>query len=283
LTSDTDGPIGQRGGGVVSLPAVLTLAYHAREPHPREVPLEAVYRDLEAPAPAGRPHVILNMVQTLDGAVAVDGKAWGIGSEVDHYLFRTLRGWADAVLCGAGTLRQNDIVAITHPHLREARASAGRPANPAAFVVSGRAEFSDAVLRKRFFGHREFASVVITTELSRAADRRRIEEAGADVWVVPAGASGEVDLEATLGLLGARGFGRVLAEGGPVVNRHLAEAQVLDELFLTVSPQVVGVPTRPGILAGILGGAKVGLALISEFQYRNPALREWYLRFAVAR
>lgn len=267
----------------MSLPVVLTLAYHAREPYPREVPLEQVYRDLGTPEPAGRPHVILNMAQTLDGAVAVDGKAWGIGSEVDHYLFRTLRGWADAVLCGAGTLRQNDIVAITHPHLRAVRAAAGRPANPTAFVVSSRAEFLDAVLRKRFFGHREFASVVITTELSRAADRRRIEEAGADVWVVPASGSGEVDLEAALGLLGARGYGRVLAEGGPIVNRRLAEARVLDELFLTVSPRVAGVPARPGILAGILGGAQAGLALTSEFQYRDPALREWYLRFAVDR
>ncbi len=265
------------------MPATLTLAYHAREPHPRDVPLEAVYLDLETQPGPGRPHVILNMVQTLDGAVAIDGKAWHIGSEVDHYLFRTLRGWADAVLCGAGTLRQNDIVAITHPHLQAARAAAGRPANPAAFVVSGRAEFSDEVLRKRFFAHRESASVVITTELSRSADRRRVEEAGAEGWVVPADASGEVDLEATLGLLADRGFGRVLAEGGPVTNRRLVEARVLDELFLTVSPQVAGVSTRPGVLAGILGGGQVGLALISEFQYRDPALREWYFRFAVVR
>lgn len=267
----------------MSLPAVLTLAYHAREPHPREVPLEAVYRDLEARPGPSRPYVILNMVQTLDGAVAIDGKAWQIGSEVDHYLFRTLRGWADAVLCGAGTLRQNDIVAVTHPHLQAARAEAGRPANPAAFVVSSSAEFSDAVLRKRFFAHREFAAVVITTELSRPDDRRRVEEAGAEVWVVPAGASGEVDLEAALGLMATRGFGRVLAEGGPVTNRRLVEAQVLDELFLTLSPRVAGVPVRPGLLVGILGGGQVRLELISEFQYRTPTLREWYLRFAVIR
>lgn len=267
----------------MSLPNALTLAYHSREPHPREVPLEAVYRDLEAPQPTGRSHVILNMVQTLDGAVAVEGKAWQIGSEVDHYLFKTLRGWADAVLSGAGTLRQNDIVAATHPHVQAARAAIGRSPNPTAFVVSSRAEFSDAVLSKRFFAQREFASVVVTTELSREADRRRVEEAGAEVWVVPAAASGEVDLEAVMGLLADRGFGRVLAEGGPATNRRLVEAQVLDELFLTVSPQVAGVPARPGVLAGILGGGQVGLALISEFQYRDPSLLEWYLRFAAVR
>ncbi len=263
------------------LPATLTLAYHAREPHPREVSLEAIYRDLEARPRTGRPHVILNMVQTLDGAVAIDGRAWQIGSEVDHYLFKTLRGWADAVLCGAGTLRQNDIVAVTHPRLQEERAAAGRPSNPAAFVLSSRAEFSDAVLRKRFFARRDFASVVVTTELSREADRRRLEQAGAEVWVVPANASGEADLEAALGLLADRGYARVLAEGGPATNRRLVEAGGPDELFLTVAPRLAGVSARPGVLAGVLGGGQVGLELVSEFQYRAPALREWYLRFAV--
>lgn len=268
--------------GAETLPAALTLAYHAHEPFPREVALDAVYRDLQTPAPpAGRPYVVLNMVQTLDGAVADDGKAWTIGSPVDHYLFRMLRGWADAVLSGAGTLRQNDLIATTHPHLQAERAAAGRPANPAAIVVSSRAEFADEILRKRFFTRREFASIVLTTELARDADRRRLEAAGAEVWVVPATPSGEVDLAAALGLLADRGIARVLAEGGPATNRRLVEAQALDELFLTVTPRVAGVPDPPRLLVGLLGGAPAELAVISEFQYRTPALREWYFRFAV--
>jgi riboflavin biosynthesis pyrimidine reductase len=263
----------------VALPQTLALVYHAVEPHPREVPLEDVYRALTIPGASDRPRVILNMVQTLDGAVAINGKAWGIGSEVDHYLFRTLRGWADVILTGAGTLRLNDIVSTTHRHLQVERIAAGRPANPAAVVVSRRAEFDDPTLRKKFFLGREFSPIVLTTELARDEDRRRIEDAGAQVWIVPANEAGEVDLGAAQSLLAERGMTRMLAEGGPTLNRRLVDATILDELFLTVSPRVAGVP-GPDIIAGILGGARLSLALISEFHYRAPEVRELYVRFA---
>ncbi len=263
----------------MALPDALTLVYHALEPCPRDVPLDGVYRHLTTPEPPGRPCVILNMVQTLDGAVAIDGKAWTIGSEVDHYLFRTLRGWADAVLNGAGTLRLNDVVATTHPHLQAERVAAGRPANPAAIVVSRRAEFDHETLHKRFFTRQDFASIVLTTELAREADRRRIEDAGAEVWVVPAGPAGEVDLAAAVGLLAGRGIGRVLAEGGPATNCRLVEGRLLDELFLTVTAKVAGVPDSPSITTGLLGGGRVGLTVISEFHCYASSLSEWYFRF----
>jgi riboflavin biosynthesis pyrimidine reductase len=273
----------------VSLPPSLTLAYHEREPHPREISLEAVYRDLQVAGVVGRPAVIINMVQTLDGVVAVDGKAWAIGSEVDHYLFRTLRGWADAVLSGAGTLCENDVIPATHPHLVETRVAAGRPPAPAAVVVSRRAEFSDGVLRKRFFTRRESRSIVVTTEDAKPADLRRIATAGAEVIVVPPAEDGTVAPRALLDALAHHGIERVLAEGGPGLNRRLVEAGVVDELFLTVSARVAaavrgavaGTQGEGRALSGVLGGARAALALISELHYRTPRLVEWYLRFAV--
>jgi 5-amino-6-(5-phosphoribosylamino)uracil reductase len=264
----------------LSLPAALTLVYHAAAPHPREVPLPEVYDPLDVPQPAGRPAVIVNMVQTLDGAVAVDGRAWDLGSAVDHYLFRTLRGWADAVLSGAGTLRRNDVVATTHEHLQARRRAAGRAANPAAIVVSRRADFSDEVLRKRFFADQRFRSIVLTTGAVAVADRRRVEDAGAEVWIAPVTTTGEVDVHRALVAARERGITRLLAEGGPRTNQKLAEAGVIDEFFVTVTPAVAGVPA-PHLLAGIFGGAPAGLEPISEHQYRAPGLREWYWRFAV--
>ncbi len=231
----------------------------------------------------GRPFARLNMIQTLDGAVAIDGRAWTLGSDVDHYLFRTLRGWADAVMSGAGTLRRNDVITTTHPELQAERRAAGRPANPPGMVVTRHADFSDEVLAKRFFTQTDFASVVLTTELARQDDVRRIERAGADVWVVPATPSGEVDVVAALGLLMQRGISKLLVEGGPALNRGLVEAGLIDELFLTITPQVAGVPDPPRLLAGIFGGAQARLSLVSEFQYRAPDVREWYYRFALER
>ena len=265
----------------MTLPEALTLVFHATEPHPREDRLSAVYEPLHVAAPAGRPAVIVNMVQTMDGAVAVDGRAWHLGSEVDHYLFRTLRGWADAVWTGAGTLRRNDVIARTHPHLQARRRSEGRSANPLAIVVSRRAQFREDVLRKHFFADRDFASIVLTTDLIAEVDRRRIEEAGAAVWIAPATPTGDVHLSQALAMFIERGITRVLAEGGPEANRRLAGAGVIDELFLTVTPKVAGVPAPARLVAGILGGGQAGLVPMSEYQYRAPDLREWYLRFRV--
>ena len=73
----------------------------------REV--SAIYEDLDLgaarPRDASRPYVILNMVGSVDGRAAVEGKASGLGSETDRQTMRTLRARADAVMVGAGTLR----------------------------------------------------------------------------------------------------------------------------------------------------------------------------------
>jgi riboflavin biosynthesis pyrimidine reductase len=263
------------------LPETLSLVYHAREAYPREVPLADVYRLLDVPERDDRPAVIVNMVQTLDGVVAIDGKAWSIGSEVDHFLFRTLRGWADVVLSGAGTLRHNDVIIATHEHLRNERLAAGRPANPLAVVVSRRADFPDEVLRKRYFTRRDFASMVVTTELATPEDCRRVAVAGAEVVVVPAGSDGGVDMAALMGLLAARGLRRVLCEGGPETNRKMVEGGLIDELFVTVAAQVAGDGGGRTVLTGLLGSAAANLRVISEYQHRAPAPVEWFFRFAL--
>jgi riboflavin biosynthesis pyrimidine reductase len=221
------------------------------------------------------------MIQTLDGAVAIGGTAWTIGSEVDHYLFRTLRGWADAVLCGAGTLRLNDLVATTHPHLQARRRDTGRPANPTGIVITRRADFSDAVLGKRFFSRKDVAALVLAGEGTADAARRRIEAAGVEVCLISATPSGDVDVDAALAMLSRRGVSRLLVEGGPRLNRGLVEAGAVDEVFLTVTPVAAGVPDPPRLLAGLFGGARASLALISEFHLRDDRVREWYFRFAV--
>jgi len=265
----------------VTLPDTLELVYHASEPYPRRVSLAAVYDDLPSPSPSGRPFVRVNMVQTLDGAVAIGGTAWTIGSEVDHYLFRTLRGWADAVLTGAGTLRLNDLVATTHPHLQARRRDAGRPANPTGIVLTRRADFSETMLAKRFFSRKDVAALVLTAEGIPDAVRRRVEDAGAEVCLVPARSSGDVDVDAALAVLARRGVTRLLVEGGPSLNRRLVEAGVVDEVFLTMTPVVAGVPDPPRLLSGLFGGAQAHLSVISEFQCRDDRVREWYFRFAV--
>src|SRR5215470_18344899 len=59
------------------------------------------------PDPGAPPRcwVRANMVASLDGAAAVDGRARGLSGEADEQVFAMLRALADVILVGAGTAR----------------------------------------------------------------------------------------------------------------------------------------------------------------------------------
>ncbi len=57
------------------------------------------------PAPGGRPWVLVNMVASLDGAITIADRSGGLGGPADKAMFSALRGVADVVMAGAGTVR----------------------------------------------------------------------------------------------------------------------------------------------------------------------------------
>ena len=69
-----------------------------------------------------------------------------------------------------------------------------------------------------------------------------------------------VDLPAAVDALRARGYGRILSESGPHLFGSLVEAQLIDELFLTVSPLVAG--HAPGAVTAL--SLIEGLTLLPE-------------------
>src|SRR5215217_5718648 len=66
------------------------------------------YLDLTfPPAPVDRPHIIVNMVGSIDGKAVLDGTEQGLGSAQDKSRMQELRAHADAVMNGAGTMRKS--------------------------------------------------------------------------------------------------------------------------------------------------------------------------------
>ena len=73
-----------------------------------------------------RPYLALNMVSSLDGKATVDGRTAGLSSELDRRLFHALRTQTDAVMGGAGTLREERYGrVIKSDELRETRKREG--------------------------------------------------------------------------------------------------------------------------------------------------------------
>jgi riboflavin biosynthesis pyrimidine reductase len=182
----------------------------------------------DRPAPAGgRPWVLVNMIATVDGATAVDGRSGGLGGPPDKLVFSAIRAVADVILVGAGTVRAESYGPPRIPPGREAPPRLAIVTRALDIDPSARV-FQEAPLDRR--------PIVVTTE--RSDPSRRAALAGvADVIVA---GDDSVDVVQTVAALGDRGARVVLCEGGPSLNGQLVAAGVLDELCLSLAALVAG-------------------------------------------
>jgi riboflavin biosynthesis pyrimidine reductase len=219
---------------------------------------------LEFPLRPDGPTIIANFVSTIDGAVALDrrgatgGREISGGSEPDRFLMGLLRASADAVLVGAGTVRASRSKVWTpraaHPASAVAfadwRRTLGLPAaGPATVVVSGSGSLDPAVL-----GRADGPPVLIVTTTDGVRRLRRgARPDQVEIIAVPDGPT--VAVETLTGIVRERGFRLVLSEAGPTLFGRLLGARAVDELFLTVAPQIAGRSDETGRLALVEGTA----------------------------
>jgi riboflavin biosynthesis pyrimidine reductase len=208
------------------------------------VDLDELYQEPLRPDPGNRPWVALNMVVSLDGATALQGRSAGLGGPADRTAFHALRAAADVVMAGAGTLRAESYgPPRTKPADQQRRLARGQPAFPRLATVSGSLQLD---VERPFFTNTPTRPLVITNGRAQPARRELLAEV-ADVIVAGDEA---VDLPEAFAELRRRDLRFVLVEGGPWLNGLLAEADLVDELNLTVSPLLAGGATR-----SLLGGA----------------------------
>jgi riboflavin biosynthesis pyrimidine reductase len=191
------------------------------------------------------PFVRINFVASADGAVTVDGRAGGLGSDPDRQVFGLLRRLADVVLVGAGTVRAEDY--------RGARSGRGRATPPPIAVVTGSADLDPGA---RLFTDTTVPPIILTTSASPPQRRERLAAAGGDVAVLD-----RLTPDTLLAELARRGLHRVLCEGGPTVFGELTAADAVDELCLTVAPLLAPGPAGR-ISAGSAGAAPRTMALV---------------------
>jgi riboflavin biosynthesis pyrimidine reductase len=196
--------------------------------------LLALYRN-----PA-EPSLRLNFVSSLDGAGHVGGKSEPLSGKADKRIFGVLRMLCDALVVGAGTVRDEGYHALRLDEDRRAwRRAAGLPEYPTLVVVSGRANLEP--------GHRALAEAPVRPVI---VTRRRTDPGPlAEVADIVAAGEDEVDLPGALAALRERGHRQILSEGGPQLFGSLTAAGLVDELCLTVSPLLAG-PGASRIITG---------------------------------
>jgi riboflavin biosynthesis pyrimidine reductase len=188
------------------------------------------------------PTLRVNFIASADGAVTVDGLSGGLHGPGDKEIFDSLRMVCDALVVASGTVRAENYDALRlTPAARQWRLAHGLPEFPLMVIVSRSLQldvdqlvFSDAPIRP----------IVLTTGQADASHLAGV----AEVITV-------TDLRAGIAALHERGATQILSEGGPTLLGSLIEADLVDELCLTVSPLLVG--GGPGrISAGVSSSAR---------------------------
>jgi GTP cyclohydrolase II len=190
-----------------------------------------------------RPYVLLKYAQTLDGRIATrSGDSKWISGEPERQVSHALRAACDAVLVGAGTVRQDD------PQLT-VRLVPG--ATPLRVVLSSRLGVPQTA---KVFSE-EAPTMIFTTANADGQRRAELLAAGVAVYDVAA-APGGVDLAAALAGLRQAGVRSLMVEGGAGVITSLLASRLVDRLVVSVSPVIVG--------AGVEAVGELGVGRITD-------------------
>ncbi len=225
--------------------------------------LAALYGRLVFPPHPGGAHVVGNFLTTLDGVVTLNEPGHASGGDIsgfnrhDQMVMGLLRTIADAVIVGAGTLRsvpQHRWTAqYIYPPLTEAyqqlRTSLGKPAPPLNVIVTAHGEVS---LDLPVFQSGEVPVLLVTT--TQGAERIRTQRLPPSVQLSAVHSAGSLSARAILEAVSrVRQCDVILVEGGPQLMGDFLTEQYLDELFLTLAPQIAGRDgqvERPGLVSG---------------------------------
>jgi riboflavin biosynthesis pyrimidine reductase len=162
-------------------------------------PEEVEVEDVLSDFPPEGPYLGLNMVASVDGRAARAGRTKGLGGEADHALFHGLRERVDCVMAGAGTVRAEGYGRL----IKDPAARARRE-------------------------QRGLPAEPVAAVVSRSGD---VPLEGAVVGYEPKVLIDE--------LRSSHGVSSILCEGGPTLNSALLADGLVDELFLTISPQLL--------------------------------------------
>lgn len=223
----------------------------------RDVDPVAVHAADDRHGPDGRPWLLVNMIATVDGAAAdAQGLTGNLGGPGDRAVFSALRGIADVIVAGAGTVIAEDYgPSRPRAEIVDQRIARGQQPRPRIAVVTGSLAIQPD--RRLFREATDEVRPIILTTARAEATRRRALEAVADVHTA---GEDRVDWPAAVDVLGSLGARVVLCEGGPITNAGLIEHDLVDEFCLTVAPSLVAGPATR-IVEGPAPSAPRGLVL----------------------
>lgn len=173
-----------------------------------------------------RPRIILSAAMSVDGKIATVSGDSRLSSKKDMARVHRLRSRVDAILVGKNTVLRDD-------PLLTVRLARGK--NPTRIVLDSSGAISPDSRILRTCG--TVPTIVAVSKRIPAKKLARLQKL--PIEIISAGAR-SVNLKALMRALAKKNIRTVLVEGGGTVNWAFVKDGLFDELYLTVSPFVLG-------------------------------------------
>ncbi|MCX2780826.1 bifunctional diaminohydroxyphosphoribosylaminopyrimidine deaminase/5-amino-6-(5-phosphoribosylamino)uracil reductase RibD [Microbulbifer thermotolerans] len=193
----------------------------------------------------GLPFVRCKSAMSLDGRTAMaSGESKWVTGPAARADVQRLRARSCAIVTGVETVRfdnPNLNVRADEMALELLAAEQAAEVQPLRVIV-------DSKLRtppKAFILQGDAPTLVATTAGADISRRDRLEQAGAEVLVLPADGKGRVDLSALLKELARRQCNEILVESGATLSGEFLYRGHVDELIVYMAPKLLGSTARP--------------------------------------
>jgi len=193
-----------------------------------------------------RPHTTVVLAMSADGKIAdVKRSPARFSSPADRTHLEKQVALVDGVLFGAGTLRSyGTTMIVSNPQLLEQREQQGKPSQPVQIVCSCLAEIDPQI---RFF-RQSVPHWLLTT--ARGAKRWHSVVGSFERILVADTSLGGIDWSDAFEQLMQLGIKRLGILGGGELVASLLAADLIDEVWLTVCPLLLGGATAPTPVGG---------------------------------
>lgn len=186
-----------------------------------------------------KPYLALKYAMTADGKIACHtGASRWITGEVARHHVHQLRNKYAAIMVGTGTVLADD------PELT-CRIENGN--NPVRIVCD--TQLRTPLSAKLVVTAKEVPTIIATC-CQEESRHKPYQEAGCQVWVVPA-KNGGVDLQALVHRLGQEKIDSVLVEGGGQLNWSLLQAGLVQRVYTYIAPKIFGGAAARSPVGGI--------------------------------
>jgi 5-amino-6-(5-phosphoribosylamino)uracil reductase len=223
-----------------------------------------------------RPSTTVILAMSADGKISDSGRSpilFGSANDKAHLEYQV--AIADGVLFGATTLRAGSTaMRVVNPQLIEMRQQQAKPPQPVQIVCSRHALFDPQL---KFF-RQPVPRWLCTTNQGKSQWEQRPEF---EQIIATVGENGNIDWQAAFQQMGDLGLKTIAVLGGGEIVASLLAADLIDELWLTVCPLLLGGTTAPTPVAG--GGFATNLAPRLELVSAKQVEQEVFLHYRLQR